>query len=1029
MISSWSKSLCVFVFFSFIFNALKAQQTTPPAANRPMATVREYKQNFPTYPFSDPDPVAKVGRLYPYFRYDGYTNQRTDKEWTVVELENEWIKVLILPQVGGKIWTAIEKSTGKPFIYYNHAVKFRDIALRGPWTSGGIEMNYGIIGHTPATSVPVNYAGGRRSDGTAYCMVSAFDLLTRTHWTMTVELPGNKAYFITKSSWHNSNPLEQPYYTWMNTGIKAAGNLEFTYTGTHHLGHAGEVAAWPRRTGAETDKGIANYERNNFGSYKSYHVFGQHTSFFGGYWHDEGFGMGRYAPRDEKPGKKIWIWGLSRQGMIWDKLLTDTDGQYVEVQSGRLFTQSAPGSITSPFKYRGFAPYATDEWSEYWFPVLKTGGMVEANPYGALNVAVKGQQLDLAFCPLQAIDDSLKVFEDKKLIFSTVLKKNTLETANFSVNFKGNIEKTTVELGRRKLYWSGNPADGQLDRPTASPADFDWNSAYGHYIKAKAFSEQREYDKAIAHFDTSLRRDPYHMPALTGKATEYIRIGRYAEAAELSTKALSIDTYDPAANYHWGLANAKLGKTANAKDGFELATQSVEYRTAAYTELAKIYAREKDWMRADEYAQKANPTQNNTARLIRSVANRYMGRMANYSPANYPFSIMDWLESNSQMKPLIRDEMPQEHYLEAAAFYLDLGLPEDARRALYAAPDVTEKWYLLAWLEHSMGDPNGQSNDLLQRAIAASPYLVFPFRSESLPALQWADQKRSSWKTRYYLALLQQHLGRPDEARRLLTACGNEPDYAPFYLSRALLTDKTNAAAAEQDLQRARTLDTKSWRPARYLSQHYKQQKNYPKMLETTEKAVREFAASYILQMEHAEALLFNGRYNDCLQLLSTVDIIPYEGATEGHGLYRNACLLAALEALDKKDFAGVQALTAKAKLWPENLGVGKPYDADIDLRVEQYIEALALEASGKKKEATTLLQQIATAPDAYRTSAAYVSILAAKRLGQTAKADELLSGWVKAKPADAVARWAANGARQAAPEGSNAMIFARLVK
>ncbi len=142
----------------------------------------------------------------------------------------------------------------------------------------------------------------------------------------------------------------------MNAGIKAAGNLELIYPGTHYIGHGGEVFPWPIHPG--NGKNLSFYEQNDFGPYKSYHVFGRHTDFFGAYWHDDDFGMGRYSTRDDKLGKKAWIWGLSRQGMIWEKLLTDTDGQYVEVQSGRLFNQAAEGSTLTPFKHRGFEPYA-----------------------------------------------------------------------------------------------------------------------------------------------------------------------------------------------------------------------------------------------------------------------------------------------------------------------------------------------------------------------------------------------------------------------------------------------------------------------------------------------------------------------------------------------------------------------------------------------------------------------------------------------------------------------------------------------
>src|SRR6476659_9907094 len=380
------------------------------------ATIKEYNKTFTTYPFSDPDPVPEVGKIYPYYRFDGYTDKRVQKEWKVVELENDYIKVMILPEIGGKIWTAIEKSTGKFFIYYNHTVKFRDVAMRGPWTSGGLEANFGIIGHTPNCATPVDYLTRTNDDGSVSCFIGVLDLLTRTNWRIEINLPKEKAYFTTQSFWYNSTSVEQPYYHWMNTGIKAKGNLEFIYPGNNYIEDEGEYAGWP--VNKTNGKKISFYEQNNFGGYKSYHVFGKYTDFFGGYWHDDDFGMARYSPHDDKAGKKIWIWGLSGQGMIWENLLTDTDGQYVEVQSGRLFNQSAPGSSFTPFKHRSFAPYATDTWKEYWFPVLQTKGFVEANEYGALNTKYENGWLKIFFTPVQSISDTFKIKDHEKIIYN-----------------------------------------------------------------------------------------------------------------------------------------------------------------------------------------------------------------------------------------------------------------------------------------------------------------------------------------------------------------------------------------------------------------------------------------------------------------------------------------------------------------------------------------------------------------------------------------------------------------------------------
>src|SRR5689334_8120496 len=188
------------------------------------ATIREYQRVFPTYAFGDPNPIPVVGRVYPYFRFDGFTHRAEQRNWKVVELENQYLRVMILPEIGGKIWDAVDKRSNRSFIYFNHTVKFRDVAMRGPWTSGGIEPNYGIIGHTPNCFTPVDYLVRRNADGSASCFIGVLDLLTRSNWRLEINLPAGQACFTTRSFWHNGSGLDEPYYTWMNVGIKAAGN-------------------------------------------------------------------------------------------------------------------------------------------------------------------------------------------------------------------------------------------------------------------------------------------------------------------------------------------------------------------------------------------------------------------------------------------------------------------------------------------------------------------------------------------------------------------------------------------------------------------------------------------------------------------------------------------------------------------------------------------------------------------------------------------------------------------------------------
>ena len=300
----------------------------------------------------------------------------------------------MFPEVGGKVWGAIDKTTGKAFVYNNGVAKFRDIAMRGPWTSGGIEFNFGIIGHAPTSSTPIDYLVKKKDDGSVSCYVFSYEWMTRTAWTVEVNLPKDKAYFTTHTTWYNQSSIDQPYYHWMNAGYPVGKNAEFCYPGDHYIGHGGELFTFPID---EKGRNIGWYEKNNFESSKSYHVLGYYNDYYGVYWHGEDYGSIHHAGFDEKLGMKIFLWSLARDGGIWEDLLTDTDGQYIELQSGRVFNQPASNSAYTPYKHYAFAPQMTDEWTEYWYPVKGIQGVSKASRIGALHVTREAGGLSWPF--------------------------------------------------------------------------------------------------------------------------------------------------------------------------------------------------------------------------------------------------------------------------------------------------------------------------------------------------------------------------------------------------------------------------------------------------------------------------------------------------------------------------------------------------------------------------------------------------------------------------------------------------------
>ena len=984
------------------------------------ATVTETVETVKTYPFSDPDPVADPSDLfYPSFRFDGVSAKGINRQWKVVSLENDYIKLTLFPEIGGKIWGAVDKTTGKEFIYNNHVVKFRDIAMRGPWTSGGIEFNFGIIGHAPTSSTPIDYVTRQKPDGSVSCYVSSYELVTRTLWTVEVNLPKDKAYFTTTTTWHNSSSIDQPYYQWMNAGYPTAGNAEFCYPGTNYIGHGGELHSFPLD---EQGRDISWYEKNDFGNSKSYHIVGKYNDFYGAYWHDNDFGSIHHAGYDEKLGMKIFLWGLSREGGIWEDLLTDTNGQYIELQSGRMYNQPASNSSLTPYKHTAFGPQATDRWTEYWFPVKGIKGVSKASRIGALNVLREDGFLKLYFSPLQKLSTTIKLYEGEKEMNSIPLNCGVLETWKDSIPLNKAVAagRLKVVVGEDLLVYSEVPSDNITSRPKQLPADFDWSSAYGLYTQGEQWMNQKVLDKAEKFLLASLEKDPYFVPALTDLASLYYRQGRYDEALARCKTALSINTYDGDVNYLYGLCNMALGNHTDAKDGFSVASYSPRVRSAAYEKLAEMYLMDRNWAKAEHYALRSkefnqmNLSADHVLMVVYRKTNQPEKAKALIDPLleDLPLYHAARFEQLYQgegsghpiddLQSLIRNELPFETYMELAEWYESVGCTEEALSLLSCAGNYPIALYKQAYLLHQAGNDD-ESRGMLQRAGALSPAMVFPFRPSSLKALEWAKTVQPDWKIDYYEALIRWANQDKAKALELLENCG-EADYAPFYLSRASLKEGESRLA---DLLKAEQIEM-SWRTGFALINHYVANNQWQKAVETGKKYTKKYPSNYYIGLKYAKALCETGQYQPCISLLSRMQVLPNEGSYAGRAVYREANLYRAMEQLSHKNYKQVVKSVETSKEWPENLGVGKPYDNMIDNRLEDYLEAKAAAGQGDSRKTSALLAAVAdyTISRSHFESGNLLSALALRESGKVQEADHMVAAWSTDFPENRVVQW-----------------------
>lgn len=911
---------------------------------------KEYYKDYLTYSFSDPDLIPAQAKLYPYFRFDGFTDKGEIRQWKVVELENDYIKVQIMPEIGGKVWTAYDKVHQKYFLYNNEVVKFRDIAMRGPWVSGGIEANYGTIGHTPNSATPVDYLVRNNEDGSVSCFTSALDLLTRTRWVLETKLEKDKAYFTTKSYWFNATGKEQAYYTWMNAGIPEGEDMKFLYPGNSYIGHGGEAKKWPIDI---EGRNLSNYSENNFGGSKSFHVLGTHSNYFGALWEKDDFGMIRYSRRGDKLGKKIFLWAQSEQGEIWEDLLTDNSGQYVEIQSGRLFNQNVFGSSLTPFKQIGFAPYSDEQWAEYWYAFGGLEGFTYANLTGAFKIEVKGQEVSFNMSPAQHIEDSLKVYSQKgKVILSKYISANPLELLNHTLILPEGEHPAFLELKGRRIDIKESE-EKNLSRPLEISPGFDAESPYGLYLQGRDLYRFRNYKSAEEKISASLSKDGEFIPALVEMAKlKYYRM-QYDSAFYYSKKALSIDTYDGEANYYYGLSAVQLSQDFDAMDGFNVASLSPEFRNAAYTELSKLYFKRRELVKAHEYAHLAfevNPSNIEALHLLYVLA-RIKGdqeqlydlekKIKELNPIDHFLRFEKFYQTKSDEKKadfvnLIRNELPLETFLELAIWYANIDRLEESVEVLQLAPNNAESLYWLAWLTKG----TSQSPDYLEKAERITLDFVFPFREESAKILGWASTVRPSWKSDYLLALIHEFRGNRKKAIALIKD-QNGVDFAPYYIFKARIEDQVAVQEKIKYVEKAAALQPKEWRFQRILGQLNLQAGNISEAIELLDRAYEANKENYVIGLDLIKALMKGEQYKKAEKVLSSIRVLPFEGATDAKKYYRQTKLMLAYEAMENGEFSKSLSKIQESEEWPRNLGVGKPYPELIDNQLERSLKVM----------------------------------------------------------------------------------------
>jgi len=895
--------------------------------------IKVQTKNLPTYKFSEPNPMPALAynsKIYPYHKFDGYSLIKTPHPFQVITLENKYILVEILPEIGGKVWGAIDKSNGNEFIYKNEVIKFRNIAMRGPWTSGGIEFNFGIIGHHPSTASKVDYYTETLEDGTQICVVGTMDLPSRTQWRVRIAVEPNVGSFSTQATWYNPSATEKAYYNWMTAAAAAKEDLVFAAPGNAYLKHDGTVLPWPKDI---LNRDLSHYNENNFGSSKSYHIVGTYNDFFGGYYEKQDIGFGHWGRYDEIPGQKLWLWDLSRFGGIWEDLLTDKDGHYVEYQAGRLFVQYFPGA-ENPISQATFESNQTDQWEEVWFPLKNIKGLKEASPYGALNVLKEKDSIKVYINPFKTVEDKITFQEGAtKIEHHALFRAN--ETLQFSFKSSSLESPFAITIDSLELNYNSEPMF--LKRPFTSPKELKgYKSNTLLFEKGLNAQRYRNFEQTKKYFEEVLNNDPSHLEARAALGALLYDSGLPEKGLEVVQVGLGLDTYHPDLNYTAGINYLATSDHVNAKESLGWAARSMKYRSTANTHLSQIALLERNYKDALHYANQALDfnTKNISALSYRYLALKASNRdklaeqalkdLKAIDPLHHLISFELYLDKKitlEELKATHRSEFPYQSFLELAILYYNTGFDSKALTVLETSPKhmLTSLW--MAFIS--------KDNTFLKEIFENSVDFVFPFRRETASMLQWVNSKSNHWKATYLLALNLIGLNQKEEGRLLLNKLNSQPNTANFYWIRSQLAPDPMSQQAELDLEKAYEKDPKNWRIALDYGDLLEEKNLFKETLRILDKSQRQYPDNFIIGLRKAEVLNSLKEYEKSIDLLSKLEVLPYEHATGSRKIYTQAYLGSTLNAIQKGRWNEAKKLVEQALKWPEQLGVGKPYNPE----------------------------------------------------------------------------------------------------
>ena len=915
---------------------------------------------------------------YPYTMLDRLTNIKRSRTYNAIYLENEYVKAVVLPEIGGRLHEAQDKTNGYEFLYNQTTIKPALIGLTGAWISGGIEWNF-PIGHRQTGFRDTDWKLVSNPDSSKTAWVGEIDKITGMRWSVGITVHPGRNWIETKVRLYNCTPYIQRFQYWATSAVRATYNYQAVIPGEIMTGHGKhEFYHWPVNKGADI-----SYWKNTPPA-TSYFAVNSKSDYFGGYSPEEKGGMVHVADHQIVRGKKLWTWGTAPAGRLWEKLLTDGDLPYFEPQAGA-YSDNQPSLFW-------IMPGETKIFSHFWFPVRDIGVFDYANLEGTLKLDIKDGKVLFGWSPTGKNKNAgIVLKQGEKEFFRKTVDTDPGhpfigETSLPSGGDLYNISMEVLSSGGDTLlaYRHVKPVNPPL--PTPLPPPLPPQSMISQdelFLTGDAFNRYEEITRAKEYYNEAIKRDSGDVRCNTSLGIMALKDGQFSKAIKYFDKAIQRDETSYEALYYKGLTQCCMGDLAAAEDNLNRASYSQTFYAPAHLELAQINAAKGQLQKSLDHIE----------RSIRSNGDN-TGAMDVKALIHYRLN--DYNEAISVSKTVLETD-PLDHFAQAILYLSDHKIrPEDPQTGLefQRLIDLTRAdndnhielavrfarsgcyqealqildfltyynngkgvsplvYYYSAHLQIMTGDNKGAGKSY-RKASLADPQYCFPNRLEDMEALEHAL------------------LYNPDDAQALYLA-GNllfshsRPDEAIDHWEKAVALNTSNAVAfrnlgfayAEKgELLKAKTAylsalkaDPSAGKVIVELgSLNNKMKIPCPEQIDLFEKNSRIVSVYNQAAAQLVGLYVTSGRYQDALKWLTSVHFNSWEGQYGIHQFWEQSNIKQGDLEFEKANYEKALVYYRQSLTYPDNLEVAEQPNT-IHAR-NNYKIGMALLKTGKKTEA-----------------------------------------------------------------------------